>query len=130
MIDTQQTLIAFRTLLRLVLIVLSRRLNRTISCTSTVFVLCLYDVGYFRSAASVLKSDGSLARMSRETSSTTSSVDLPLPVDALAYVHRFTKAQTPLLRFVMDSLCNVVRTNPQIHNKWQYWSLGFQSINQ
>lgn len=78
------TLMAFRTLLRLVRIVLRRRLNRTISCTSTVFMLCLYDVGYFRSATSVLKSPGSLARMSAATSSTTSSLDFPLPEDALA----------------------------------------------
>jgi len=74
----QLTLTAFRTLLRLIRIVLRRWLKRTISCTSTVFMLSLYDVGYFRSAASVSKALGSFARMSLATSSTTSSVDLPL----------------------------------------------------
>ena len=48
-------------------------------------MLCLYDVGNFRSAISVSKFPGNLARMSAATSSTISSVDLPLPEDAFAY---------------------------------------------
>lgn len=60
-------------------------LNLPISCTSTVFILCLYDVGYFLSAASVSNALGNLLRISAATSSTTSSEDLPPPDDALAY---------------------------------------------
>lgn len=78
------TLIAFLMLMRLALTVMSSRLKRTISCTRTVFMLCLYDVGYFRSAASVSKLLGSLDKMSAATSSTTSSVDLPPFAEALA----------------------------------------------
>ena len=59
-------------------------LNLPISCTSTVFILCLYDVGYFLSAVSVSNAGGSLLNTSAATSFTTSSDDLPPPDDALA----------------------------------------------
>lgn len=72
-------------LIRLLLMIISSRLNLTISCTNTVFILCLYDVGYFLRAASVSKFGGSLLTISAATSPTTSSVDLPPPDDALAY---------------------------------------------
>lgn len=71
-------------LIKLLLMTDRRRLNLTISCTSTVFMLCLYDVGYLRRAASVSKFGGSLPTISAATSSTMSSVDLPPPAEALA----------------------------------------------
>ena len=78
------TLMALRTLERLLLMVISNRLNLPISCTRPVFILWLYEVGYFLSAASVSKLPGNFDRMSAATSSTTSSVDLPPPEDPLA----------------------------------------------
>lgn len=83
----KHTLMAFLMFCRLDRTMLSRRLNRTISCTSTVFMLCLYEVGYFLRAASVSKFGGILDRMSCATSSTTSSVDFPPPDEALAYIN-------------------------------------------
>ena len=72
-------------LIKLLLMTESKRLNLTISCTSTVFMLCLYDVGNLRRAESVSKLGGSLPTMSAATSSTMSSVDLPPAAEALAY---------------------------------------------
>ena len=87
------TLIAFLMLIKLLLMTASSRLNLVISCTSTVFILCLYDVGYLRRAASVSKFGGSLPTMSAATSSTMSSVDLPPAAEALACGGK-TKCQT------------------------------------
>ncbi|KAH3750150.1 hypothetical protein DPMN_184668 [Dreissena polymorpha] len=61
------------------------RLKRTISCTSTVFMFCLYEVGNRRSAAPVSKCGGRLLIMSAATSSTMSSVERPPPDEALAW---------------------------------------------
>ena len=102
---------AFRMLMREERTTLVSRLNRTISCTSTVFMLCvncvcvyvkcvLYDiadslkrltcvyvVGYFLRASSVSKLLGSLLTMSVATSSRISSFDLPPPDVVRACMH-------------------------------------------
>ena len=79
------TLIAFLTLMSEFLTTSYSLLNRPISWTRTVFMLCSYLVGYRRFAASVSKLFGSFFRMSSATSSTISSVDLPPPEAALAW---------------------------------------------
>ena len=83
-LDLGLTLMALRTLTRLVRMVMRSLLKRTISCTSTVFMLWVYDVGYLRSADSVSKSFGSLLMMSDATSSMTSSLDFPPAAAAFA----------------------------------------------
>lgn len=95
-VERVQTLIAALAFFRDVRIVDSKTLNLPISCTSTVFMLCSYLVGYFCWASTKSKLDGRFDKISEATVSIISSVDwTPLP-ETRAYtkektVHRANK---------------------------------------
>ena len=72
----------------------THRLSQT--PTSPIIFTWLYAVGYFRSATSVSKVDGSFVKISDATSSSISSLDLPVPEDERACAH--TKSYAPQQR--------------------------------
>lgn len=109
------TLMAFCKLTRLLRTTTVSRLNLTISCTNTVFILCtlwlscnqphplghvltwVYVVGYFLNASSVSNCFGSLVKMSPDTSWRISSLDLPPPEVVLACKSVVNKMTTSAL---------------------------------
>ena len=143
------TLMAFCKLMRLLQTTTVNWLNRTISCTSTVFMLCvaqfqsasrqphppshvltwLHTVGYFLNASSVSNCFGNLVKISLDTCWRILSLDLARPELIPACVHAYVNM---VISLIHDYTLSIAFTwvSKMLSNSWlvSCWSLVMSAL--